>query len=97
VRLVLAVLCAAIICGMASLASPGAAARPAQASPPPPVQQQQQRAVDDNDDTRVEVQLVVLAVAAGVVGVAGTAAYLLRRSLGLTRYNPDEHRATSHH
>ncbi|MEX0749386.1 MAG: hypothetical protein WD359_01125 [Dehalococcoidia bacterium] len=41
-----------------------------------------QQEVDDNDDTRLEVQLVVLGVAAFVVGI-GAAGYVLRKRLGL--------------
>jgi len=39
--------------------------------------------VDDNDDSRVEVQLVVLGTAAFVVVVVGLAGYALRKRLGL--------------
>ena len=45
--------------------------------------------VDDNDDTRVEVQLVVLGAAIGLVVVVGTAAYLVRRKLGLVAPPPE--------
>ena len=48
------------------------------------------RRVDDNDESRVGVQLVVAGIAAGLVVGVGTAAYLLRRKLGLTAYSPDE-------
>ncbi len=44
--------------------------------------------IDQNDDTRVDVQLLVLgAVAVVVVGI-GTGAYFLRRLLGLTAPPP---------
>jgi hypothetical protein len=42
-----------------------------------------QQQVDDNDDTRVEVQLVVLGIAAFVVLGIGAAGYVLRKRLGL--------------
>jgi len=42
-----------------------------------------QQQVDDNDDTRVEVQLVVLGIAAFVVVGVGAAGYVLRKRLGL--------------
>jgi hypothetical protein len=50
----------------------------------------QAQEVDDNDDTRVEVQLVVLAVALGTVFVFGTGAYFVRRKLGLVPPPPDQ-------
>lgn len=49
----------------------------------------QAQEIDDNDDTRVEVQLVVLAIAGGTVFVLGTGAYLLRRRLGLVPPPPE--------
>lgn len=49
-----------------------------------------QQAVDDNDDTRVEVQLVVLGIAIGAVFVLGTGAYILRKKLGLVPPPPEE-------
>lgn len=55
-----------------------------------------QEQVDDHDDSRVEVQLVVAGAAALLVVVIGTTAYLVRRKLGLTEYNPEAH-ATTHH
>jgi hypothetical protein len=62
----------------------------------PPVSQQPVD-VDDNDDTRVEVQLVVLGIAAASVVGAGLAAYFIRRRLGLTAYDPAAHGAGTHH
>ncbi|MBI5283471.1 MAG: hypothetical protein HY874_00110 [Chloroflexi bacterium] len=44
--------------------------------------------VDQHDDTRVDVQLVVLGAAAVVVVGIGTCAYFLRRLLGLTAPPP---------
>jgi hypothetical protein len=49
----------------------------------------QAQEIDDNDDTRVEVQLVVLAVAGVTVFVVGTGAYVLRRKLGLVPPPPE--------
>jgi hypothetical protein len=51
---------------------------------------------DEDGDDVVEVQLVVLGLVILTVVVAGTGAYLLRRRLGLTQYNPEDH-AASHH
>jgi hypothetical protein len=56
-----------------------------------------QRQVDQHDDSRVEVQLIVLGAAAVTVVVVGTAAYLLRRRLGLTAYDPKEAEAKMGH
>ena len=56
----------------------------------------QAQEIDDNDDTRVEVQLVVLAVAGGTVFVLGTGVYLLRRKLGLVP-PPPEPGGDAHH
>jgi hypothetical protein len=56
----------------------------------------QQQQVDDNDDTRVEVQLIVLGIAIGTVFVAGTGIYLLRRKLGLVA-PPPEPGSDGHH
>jgi hypothetical protein len=50
----------------------------------------QAQEIDDNDDTRVEVQLAVLAVAGVTVFVLGSAAYLLRRRLGLVAPPPEQ-------
>lgn len=44
--------------------------------------------IDQHDDTRVDVQLVVLGAAAVVVVGIGTCAYFLRRVLGLTAPPP---------
>jgi hypothetical protein len=77
-----------LLLAMVLLAS-AAVSRPAHAGPI----ELQRAAVDSHDDTRVEVQLVVVGVAAfSVVGVCG-ASYLLRRRLGLTKYDPKEHAA----
>lgn len=53
--------------------------------------------VDDNDDTRVEVQLVVLGIAAFTVVGVGSAAYLLRKKLGLVKGPPDQSAAGHGH
>lgn len=42
------------------------------------------------DDNRVEVQLVVLALAASLVVGVGTAAYLVRKRLGLVAGAPEQ-------
>ena len=56
------------------------------------------RAVDQNDDSRVDVQIIVVAIAAGIVVGLGSAAYLLRRRLGLTKYDREAaEKALSHH
>lgn len=94
-RLLTAMLCAVLISATATLSTAGATSIAGERDMPAPVRQQ--RVVDDNADTRVEVQLAVLAVAGGVVVIGGTAAYLLRRRLGLTHYDPAQHQATSHH
>jgi hypothetical protein len=59
----------------------------------PSVQTQE---IDDNDDTRVEVQLVVLGVVAGTVFVLGSCVYLLRKRLGLVA-PPPEQGGSGHH
>lgn len=55
------------------------------------------QAVDDNDDTRVEVQLIVLGVVAFVVVGVGSGAYLLRKRLGLVKGPPDQSAAGHGH
>jgi hypothetical protein len=55
-----------------------------------------QTVVDDNDDTRVEVQLVVLGIVIGAVFVLGSVIYLVRRRLGLVPPPPDQN-ASGHH
>jgi hypothetical protein len=64
-----------------------AAAGQSHAALTPAIAAQSQELPSENDD-RVEVQLTVLGIALGMVFVAGTAAYLLRRRLGLTAYAP---------
>jgi hypothetical protein len=63
----------------------------------PPPASQQPSDIDDNDDTRVEVQLVVLGIAAASVVGAGLVAYFVRRRLGLTAYDPAAHTGGAHH
>jgi hypothetical protein len=72
-----------------------AADGPEWADPDRPIAQQLQE-VDDNDDTRVEVQLVVLGAVVGTVFVVGTGLYFLRKRLGLVA-PPPEQDAGSHH
>ena len=75
-----------------------AADAPAQRTPAP-LSRQTKPIIDDHDESRVVVQLIVLGLAIGVVVVAGTAAYLVRRRLGLTAYDADAARAAQdgHH
>ncbi len=56
---------------------------------PAVVSPQEAPPVDDNDDSRVTVQLIVAGIAAGVVVVVGSGAYLLRRKLGLVAPPPE--------
>lgn len=56
----------------------------------------QAREIDDNDDTRVEVQLVVLGIAVGTVFVVGSGVYVLRKRLGLVAAPPEQD-AGGHH
>jgi hypothetical protein len=86
-----------LICAVLPLAAPFATAHaadvaiPARVAPAP-----QQQEVDDHDDTRVEVQLVVLGLAAFTVLGVGIGAYLLRKRLGLVE-GPPEQPAGGHH
>jgi hypothetical protein len=88
-------LAAAVIVVAAGTQQATAATAPARtaAGTTSPLQLQE---VDDNDDTRVEVQLVVLGAVVGTVFVAGTAVYFLRKRLGLVA-PPPEQDAGSHH
>lgn len=79
---------------MSAAAMPVAAAGIAPQPEAAPVLAQQQ--VDQHDDTRVEVQVVVLATAAFTVVGLGGAGYLLRRRLGLVA-PPPEQPAGGHH
>ncbi len=83
---------------LATARAASAASVPAQ-HPTAIVARQVKPAVDDNDDSRVVVQLIVLGIVIGVVVVAGTSAYLVRRRLGLTKYDADAARAAqdAHH
>lgn len=79
------------------------AIRPAYAAGLPPrdavtsaAAQSTPKPVDSHDGSRVGVQLVVAGVALGLVVGVGSAAYLLRRRLGLTAYSADE-AAGGHH
>ena len=70
----------------------GAGVLPAAGGPAPAAAQEagERREVDQNDDTRVEVQLVVLGLAALVVVVGGLAAWFLRLRLGIIPPPPDQ-------
>ena len=57
---------------------------------------QQRPAVDDHDESRVTIQLIVAGIAAGVVVVVGSGAYLLRKKLGLVA-PPPAPGASGHH
>jgi hypothetical protein len=78
----------------ANLAGDAATAEAQQAAAPQPAAQQQE--IDENDDTRVEVQVVVLAIVIGTVFAFGTAAYLVRKRLGLVP-PPPEQGSDGHH
>lgn len=94
VSLALAVAALALLAAL----SPGVAmAGEGEGDDDPPVAVQPKEVVDDNADTRVEVQLVVLGVAAATVVGAGVAAYMVRRRLGLTAYDPAAHGGGSPH
>lgn len=54
------------------------------------------QAVPPHEGSRVGVQVVVLGIAAGLVLVVGTAAYVIRRRLGLTAPPPGEPPASGH-
>jgi hypothetical protein len=69
---------------------PGAAMAGSMTTPPSPSERlAQSEQVDQHDDTRVDVQVVVLAVAGGVVAVLGPVLYVLRRRLGLVPPPPE--------
>jgi hypothetical protein len=92
----------AVILLLAFAVVAAASARPAiamQASPHSPAQGiAAQQQVDDNDDTRVDVQVVVLAIAAGLVVGVGSLAFALRWKLGRTTYDRDAaEKALAHH
>ena len=73
---------------LAAIAQPGAATEAAM--------RQDRPQVSSNDDTRVRVQVGVLCAAVGVVVVAGTGAYLLRKRFGLVKPPPKQD-AGGHH
>ncbi|MDP9235834.1 MAG: hypothetical protein M3P30_00295 [Chloroflexota bacterium] len=70
------------------------AASPQSSAAPPSLEQAPD--VGDNDDSRVAVQLIVAGIAVGVVVVFGSAAYLLRKKLGLVAPPPDQGAAGRH-
>ena len=67
---------------LAAVAPPGVA--------PEMAMRQDRPQVSSNDDTRVRVQVGVLCAAVGVVVVAGTGAYFLRKRLGLVQPPPKQ-------
>jgi hypothetical protein len=76
--------------------SPAVHAAPSAAAPLDVAQMSiQENGPDQSDDDVVEVQLVVLGIVIGTVFVLGTGAFLLRRRLGLTTYEPPAN--TGHH
>jgi len=83
--------------GVRAAAPPGGPLLASDARAPAPGAPSHQRQVDEHDDSRVEVQLAVLGAAVVTVVVIGTAAYLLRRRLGLTAYDPKEAEAKMRH
>lgn len=90
--LVIAVLSLGALAALNATTAQAATVAPHPAAPPALAQEQQ---VDDNEDTLVEVQLVVLGVAAFVVVGIGLAGYLLRKRLGLVAGPPEQ--TGSHH
>ena len=56
-----------------------------------------QNAVPSHSGSRVGVQLVVLGIVAGVVLIIGSAAYMIRKRLGLTAPPPGEPPAAAGH
>lgn len=75
----------------AALVIPAAHAADGPTAPPPGAHGSYfAQSVDQHDETRVQVQLSVAGAAAFLVVGIGTAAYLLRRRLGLTTYSPDQ-------
>ena len=83
----IALLLAVALFSAASLRPAHATAGP-QSSGPPVMAAADTPPIDQHDDTRVDVQLVVLGAAAVVVVGIGTCAYFLRRLLGLTAPPP---------
>ena len=93
----LALVTAALLVAVSTRAAAAADAPPQHT--PATLSRQAKPVIDDHDESRVTIQLIVLGLAIGVVVVAGTAAYLVRRRLGLTAYDADAARAAQdgHH
>jgi hypothetical protein len=92
----------AVILLLFTLAVATASTKPAvamQAAPHTPGQGiAAQQQMDDNDDSLVEVQLLVVAIAAGLVVGVGSLAFALRWKLGRTTYDRDAaEKALAHH
>jgi hypothetical protein len=84
----LAVLVIAFVLAIAAATEHARAAEDAPHNPVPAASRGVDIEIDDNDDDVLEVQVIVLGVVMGSVFVLGTAAWLLRRRLGLTAYTP---------
>ena len=95
--LILVIALFSIVLAAAARATPPGATSAAPYAPvgqAPPVAHQE---IDDNDDTRVEVQIAVLATVFGVVFVLGTILYFVRRRAGLVPPPPDPAATQDHH
>ena len=95
-NLTLALVLLAALSAATASAAHAASLDPSSDESPAARQQDQPRVIDDNDDTRVEVQLAMLGIAVFTVVGVGSAAYLLRRKLGLVA-PPPEQPAGGHH
>jgi hypothetical protein len=79
-----------LLCALAAAVAPAVQAAPVAPHGAAQEALAQEQQVDDNEDTLVEVQLVVLGLAAFVVVGVGLAGYLLRKRLGLVAGPPDQ-------
>ena len=95
-NLTLALLLVAALGAATASAAHAAFLDPSADKAPASRQQDQPAVIDDNDDTRVEVQLAMLGIAAFTVVGLGGAAYVLRKKLGLVA-PPPEQPAGGHH